>query len=1788
MTVTAKSWGRILGSTAGAVLAGPGGAVVGSLTGSLLSTVLPDFLSNVAGELTAGAVERVGNALARRLSEEDKQQINQDLQTAFRDAFREAVYDVGGQACFSGHWKGKRQDIPERVVYTQTIEGYGLWRDGSSQSDLAQQVCACLHAIDRAVEEQHLLPLTPPQDGPLVDVQRFLEAETPMMLANDFFDQVIASFLAGFRSLTVELPRFESHLRAHLLDRTLVHLGEMLKQRTPAWRAFNRLLLEGIRTEVRQLGAGQEQILKQLNTLLAQPEAQPITDWANGLADLLSATGRMEKRLDEGFDDLLTRVAAQHGEVVALLTDVSTAVEGVAYQVSMVGADVQAIFPKLEEIVTYIRGGSLAGFTVQGDRLLAEPRLPRAMLRERQAHYLERHRLFAGRETELGRIREFLQTQQQGYVFVTGPSGYGKSALLANLIAPNQERYVWYFLNQLDGTHRPLDFLRQMCEQLLAYYQMPVQSEYDLPDRVDRLEALYAQLMRMPLVRTDQPLVLVIDGIDEADANFLSDLHIPCDLPDGKFIVFSARQTGRDYIAELGVPREHLLTLTLGELHYEAIRALLQTAGSQAAAWADDLALVRQLTHVSQGDPFYLHYLVQDIVTGQMTPEQIEYQPKGLTTYLNGWWNQVVEAVHRDQELRGLMGILMVALGPMPRDDIFRIYPELEWGFDKVIGQVQRFVTRSEEEGEETYALCHPRFRDYLANDKLRNQAVSYRERLLTYCANWQQYKPSSRYAFEYFARHLSDAGRWDDLHALVATGKERQEWAYAHYGSEGSYTGYLADLQVAWEHLDGAGLNEPAMMGRQIRYMLIRSSIHSLVTNLSPELLATLVKEGVWSPTLGLTHVQQMSDELQWVRALGALAPYLSEEALQEALALIKQRALLSRIAQQERKTAYQELLVRLVNLGYLDQALDMANGCPPVTQLAILENLPSSLEPELLQKALSLAENIWLEYVRIQAMALLIPALPESEQICVISNCWQTIQQMELEQDQAIAIIALLPHVQLYRQDLLTNIVALVQRTKDPRELARTLIKLGQYLSPSQKCNVWDQAVDLIAEERITNRVELLLELIDLVQTEPACQTVFDKACTVITELIDLPQHIELLDDLLGYPQLCTNLGPHLVGLARQIDDVPKRFRALQSLAFSLEDKSLFQEACSLAQKRYMKDLALRASALTLLARHPLASRAQKTDLRQKALKTARTITDPEERVKILLRVITCLPELDRPQVLDEALTTMGSITAHQDPMYLQRWTEQLIFAGYPQTALDVIQRETDTFERELALKELIPHLSQDQLIDALAISSVIGDTDDRHVALVNLIVSLGPGECRALWRKALSFTRGILNRSKQANVLKDLIRCLPEDGLLELLETVEEMDEYHKVELLKAVAECSPETLLKDIQKAAEKIDDGHQRDQVLLRVLGRMAELGQGNKALDRVTRIQDEWMQGCALGQVAPYLSTGTQMARALKIASSIEDPVRQAQAFWRLTMQLPESKSEEVLPKALAVIQDLGDADERAELLARLSSYLPQDTRQAMLLQAKEIRNEFSRSAAVVHLLSPDLSEEVLSETLSQVLQIRDGSCRLCVLQSLLPILSLKLIESVHHPMIPDWMIADDDEQLLIKATLAARLAEEERHEEAWSILEGIYAHDPNVLVPMISCLTLDALEWIWPKALHAHIKANRLRPFEAIVQRFAELGEIERAFDIIRTTEGANVPSSWQAITPYWARLATDDLTAAYTEWLKTVPCFAYFTRSELLSTMSVLASCITALGGTEVVDASLHAIQDVARWWP
>ncbi len=521
------------------------GTIAATLNTTLKGTVgigIEDLIANAGGNLLSDGIQKGLQKAVENLGSDDTQRINHDLQQAFREAIYEALYDLGGRGCFPAAWE-KDRDVPQKMVY---------WPKGDfSPGDpaaapyfprgdtLDHQLCRCLWHLGRAIKEEHLLPLVPPLDDAHASVYgylqpkttqevvssptpddaaspeqryRYIASATPQALAHAFFayicdemqkikdrpDLKIDPLLAD----NTEAERLRAHLRDHLLPRTLIHLDECLKseQYTAAWRAFNRLLLEGLRDGVAQLHIGQaeikqaqKQILERLDLLLKPENASVLGDWSTQMAAMVQATGRIEQRQQTSFVVLLKTIQSQHGEVMSTLHDQhGTVVSGMA-----------EIMQRLEQLLEALAHAHAIAdpYDVHG---LENPYLGLAAFT-----YAERER-YAGHPRMIAVAVEKLTTpgEQRVLLFITGASGSGKSSFAQAGLIPALERY--YDQRHITVRHavfrpskHPLAMLQDAFQQLgLPTFRLP-----------DDPHAIYAALKTHTDAQTVN--VIIIDQFEE-------------------------------------------------------------------------------------------------------------------------------------------------------------------------------------------------------------------------------------------------------------------------------------------------------------------------------------------------------------------------------------------------------------------------------------------------------------------------------------------------------------------------------------------------------------------------------------------------------------------------------------------------------------------------------------------------------------------------------------------------------------------------------------------------------------------------------------------------------------------------------------------------------------------------------------------------------------------------------------------------------------------------------------------------------------------------------------------------------------------------------------------------------------------------------------------------------------------------------------------------------------------------------------------------------------------------
>jgi hypothetical protein len=263
---------------------------------------------------------------------------------------------------------------------------------------------------------------------------------------------------------------------------------------------------------------------------------------------------------------------------------------------------------------------------------------------------LDLHR-FTGREALLGRIDEFVLTQSRGFFVIQAEAGIGKSSLAAHLA---QTRAWHYHFTLLPGGRRPELARKSLAAQLIMTWSLEKEwapkgllpESSDQPEWFDRL--LHAAADRRDSRKPGEPIVLVIDELDDANAEDIPNgwlpLGLPISLPDGVFVVATTRPGfERNLIAIRDVVETQQIEAgspaNLKDMKQYIHNVTDPATGDQiliAAVKASDVDLnwLRlALAEASSGKWIYLRYILDEIRDGRRNPGDMDQPPADLAVY---------------------------------------------------------------------------------------------------------------------------------------------------------------------------------------------------------------------------------------------------------------------------------------------------------------------------------------------------------------------------------------------------------------------------------------------------------------------------------------------------------------------------------------------------------------------------------------------------------------------------------------------------------------------------------------------------------------------------------------------------------------------------------------------------------------------------------------------------------------------------------------------------------------------------------------------------------------------------------------------------------------------------------------------------------------------------------------------------------------------------------------------------------------------------------------------------
>lgn len=396
----------------------------------------------------------------------------------------------------------------------------------------------------------------------------------------------------------------------------------------------------------------------------------------------------------------------------------------------------------------------------------------------------ELQRNFVGREEYIDWIEQCLANKEgPKYIVITAPAGYGKSALMAALVRQHED-YVYHFIRAEDQNHTATAFLANLCGQLSAC--MGKSRSYagvELGKLEEEYERLKLQLKIDPNNGIRQ-IVILIDGLDEGERegfnSILKPKYFRTSSASLRFIL-TYRSGSIDLATELNL-REYEEKMLVG-LSMNDIASLFKHLNRHDLA--DDSQLANQIIAKTQGEPFYLRFLVEDLceergvvkLPTDLPQDAKIYIAKQIRDILGLKLLTLIPAEVREffsgqialRAAKQLLQVLAVAQDWLTRAQLLQILKGEDASLiDCLIEAFRRyFVTDRPKDPsdvlQEQYLITPLKLKEAVQNAFSREDLLVAEESLLRFCREWTK-TANQPYAFNYLTHHQVVLGRYDEL----------------------------------------------------------------------------------------------------------------------------------------------------------------------------------------------------------------------------------------------------------------------------------------------------------------------------------------------------------------------------------------------------------------------------------------------------------------------------------------------------------------------------------------------------------------------------------------------------------------------------------------------------------------------------------------------------------------------------------------------------------------------------------------------------------------------------------------------------------------------------------------------------------------------------------------------------------------------------------------------------------------------------------------------------------------
>jgi trypsin-like peptidase len=1031
---------------------------------------------------------------------------------------------------------------------------------------------------------------------------------------------------------------------------------------------------------------------------------------------------------------------------------------------------------------------------------------------------------FGGRSEAIGMLDSWLESKT-ACLLLAAPAGRGKSALLVRWLETLKDRtdlaVAFVPVSVRFGTNMERVFHAALAARLAFLHGEDIPTSPETSTAVYR--GLVSDYLSKPL-SSGKTLLVVLDGLDEAADWQAGPNLIPGELPRGTKIAVSARYLAGDtdsvpWLRRLNWERKGLAAAPiLAPLNRVGVADVLLKMGCPLDELSRNVDIVAELYRLSEGDPLLVSLYVGDLwakgdTVTRLKPEDLSDIEPGYKGFFDRWWEDQKnlwgkEKPWLEQHIWYVRNLLAGALGPLFTSDMQALYPKLASNYiEDALGALQRFIIGDNK--LQGYTFSHPKLEQYFwesltpAEQRIvESYFLDWGERTLQEMIDGKR-NPREKadiptYVVRNYGAHLARADRPIEQWLPLIN---HQEWVQAWFSVEGAYGGYLQDVQRVWEKcrlIDQLSIkvrNRVPYLAHETRCVLIETSLHSLASNVTPDLLSSLIKTHIWTPAQGLAYIRQIPSSKQRAQSLLGIMQYLPADYFGSFITILHE------IRNEVLQVVVLKKLVLWLPENLFGSIISMIKSLKSDEHKSDILVLVADRVPEIfLDTVLTVAKNISEEVDRASAIGKLAYRFPIDQQYALYVEALRLVDQFKSENDKVIVL-------QLFTSelvdDLLGGVLSIVRAMT-----VWTRVHVYALLIPRVSVQLLDEAVsclyqsDLYSNETRKEELGRLFRLTPLQKLQDYQKSLNSRNDEFRTELLSeinqlinasIIKHsdsatIENSSDVQKRQDYGHNDSAHMERTL--IEDLAKSLVINDGPFFRYFYSSISNLMPLSFTEQLLADLTISLSLKTNDAKryvHSFVYNTGSTNTSKERLERAMREKAGEEQESLQ----DILLEVENLNIQVNILRELIKNTAKFNQNIL---SEQILSTV---VLLPV-------FQRNYLLNEIALHRDDYDLRRVQDFLSTL-DIWERGSILTTLATRLPEGELENILRMA----RDVPEIAGRANILKALTQRMPAERLIELLAAIKCLgDEDDRTQLVLEIVNRMPEEHLEAIYTAANE--------------------------------------------------------------------------------------------------------------------------------------------------------------------------------------------------------------------------------------------------------------------------------------------------------------------------------------------------------------------------------------------